>query len=93
MADPTLRSAHEFPAQRQGSKMKKIFRVVVLLLMCLLMFAPLNAQHRNSSRPYYGGGKHDKSHGGHYQGQRNSHHRGGHYKNPQSHDRYGKHKP
>jgi len=84
---------HEFPAQRQGSKMKKIFRVAVFALMFLLTFAPLNAQDRSTSRPYYGGGKHSKSHGGHYQGEKNSHHKGGQYKNPRSHDRYGKHKP
>ena len=72
----------------------KFIRIVAASLALLFAFSPVYGQHRsNSSRPYYGGGKHTESHGGHYAGSTNSHHKGGHYKNPDSGNRYGKHKP
>jgi hypothetical protein len=68
-------------------------RILALILALVLSVGTSFAQHKNSSRPYYGGGQHSRSHGGHYQGGQNSHHKGGHYKNPKTHDHYGKHKP
>jgi hypothetical protein len=51
-----------------------------------------NSSH--ASRPYYGGGKHTKSHGGQYPGSTNQHHKNGHYRSPVTgQDQYGKHKP
>jgi hypothetical protein len=52
-----------------------------------------SSRNRSSTRSYYGGGHHTKSHGGHYSGETNAHHKGGHYKNAQASGRYGKHKP
>jgi hypothetical protein len=71
----------------------KLARMMALIFSSLLLVGPVYAQHRSSSRPYYGGGKHTTSHGGHYQGETNSHHKGGHYKNPKTSNNYGKHKP
>ena len=69
------------------------FRLLALLLALFLTLGTAFAQRNHSSRPYYGGERHSKSHGGHYQGEQNAHHKGGHYKNPRTHDHYGKHKP
>lgn len=46
---------------------------------------------RSVGRPYYGGGRHTKSHGGAYPGSVGPSHVGGHYVNPKSGDRYGIH--
>jgi hypothetical protein len=62
----------------------KFLRIATFALCAFLTFGSAEAQHRNTSRPNYSGGKHSKSHGGHYQGQQNPHHKGGHYKNPRS---------
>jgi hypothetical protein len=71
----------------------KFLRIAAFAICSFLAFGSVEAQHHSHSRPNYGGGKHNKSHGGHYQGQRNSHHKGGHYKNPKTSDQYGRHKP
>jgi len=60
----------------------KFLRIATFALCAFLTFGSAEAQHRNTSRPNYSGGKHSKSHGGYYQGQQNPHHKGGHYKNP-----------
>ena len=44
-----------------------------------------------SSRPYYGGGHHTRSHGGSY-GVSGSSHRGGHYTSHSGSHHYGRHK-
>lgn len=78
-------------------------RTLSLLLAVTFLFgtlSPVLAERRRSSssrsyrssRPYYGGGKHTKSHGGSYSGGRGSSHKGGHYKNAKTGNRYGKHK-
>ena len=70
----------------------KFLRTAAFVICSILAFGSVDAQHRSSNRPTYGGGKHSKSHGGHYQGQRNTHHKGGHYKNPRTSNQYGRHK-
>jgi hypothetical protein len=62
-------------------KTRRLLAVVVLF--CLASSAAFAHTHHgtSTSRPYYGGGHHTKSHGGHYVGETNSHHTGGHYAN------------
>jgi hypothetical protein len=71
----------------------KSIRIAAISFALLFTSGLAYGQHRNSSRPYYGGGKHSESHGGHYAGSTNSHHKGGHYQNPRTNNHYGTHKP
>ena len=73
----------------------KSLRLLVVLVLSFMLVAPALAQRHSSkgSGPYYGGGRHGKSHGGTYAGSTNSHHKGGHYRNPRTSNKYGHHKP
>jgi hypothetical protein len=63
----------------------RLLRTTALSLALLFAFSPVYGQHHHSSsRPYYGGGKHTKSHRVIYQGSQNSNHKGGHYRNPKT---------
>jgi hypothetical protein len=69
--------------------------LVGLAAILVFSFASIDdsfARGASSGRPYYGGGKHYKSHGGDYIGGQGSSHKGGKYSNPKSDDRYGVHK-
>jgi hypothetical protein len=70
-------------------------RFLAVLVLSFILMAPAFGQRHSSkgSRPYYGGGRHSKSHGGTYPRSTNSHHKGGHYRNPRTNNRYGHHKP
>lgn len=73
----------------------KLKTLLIVLATAFALTAQVDADARgkgNSSRHYYGGGKHTYSHGGHYSSGHGSSHKGGHYKNPPTSNRYGKHK-
>jgi hypothetical protein len=78
-------------AQPGGKQMKTILGFAAILLFSLVGVDDSFARG-GGGRPYYGGGKHTKSHGGDYVGGQGSSHKGGKYTNPSSGDRYGIHK-
>jgi hypothetical protein len=72
--------------------MRAILGFAAVLLLNFTNIDDSFARGGGGGRPYYGGGKHTKSHGGDYVNGQGSSHKGGKYVNPNSGDRYGIHK-
>lgn len=64
-----------------------------LLFICwLALTATAFAGTTKKYRPYYGGSKHTRSHGGSYSTTAGSSHKHGHYRGPSGNKHYGRHK-